>query len=967
MAVTTSGTRASAVGSRQVRSNLGINRVSFSRIPTVLEMPNLIELQLRSFEWFKTEGMRELLEEISPIIDYNGKLELHFLKHWFEPPRYSVEICRERDMTYAAPLYFRVRLVIRDTGEVKESDVYVDDFPMMTETGTFVINGAERVVVSQLVRSPGAYFELVDDPATGRQLCTAKLIPSRGAWLEFETSNRDALFVKVDRKRKLPVTVLLRAVGYGRDEELYELFADVDTDPDHRYIAATIERDKTKSVEEAQMELYRNLRPGDPPTRENAASLIDRLFFNPRTYDLAKVGRYKLNKRLGVDVDPATRVLTPADLVALVKTMIKVNRGLDHPDDIDHLGNRRVRTVGELIQMHLRTGLQRLERGIRERMTIQDIETVTPNGLISSTRPVRAAIREFFGGSQLSQFMDQTNPLAELTHKRRLSALGPGGLNRERAGFDVRDVHDSHYGRICPIETPEGPNIGLIGSLATYARVNEYGFITTPYRRVYRVLELPKQAGLLLGQITRLDVTDPATGEVIVPSGTVVDEEVRQRLLDAGVSQVPIVPFVSDEIEYLTADQEEHFTIAQANTPLDEGMRFAETRIEARRAGQFVLESPERIDFMDVSPKQIVSVAASLIPFLEHNDVNRALMGANMQRQAVPLVRPEAPLIGTGVEHRAVVDTGDVVLAEEDGEVVLATSERIVVKPDASPSKLKEYRLAKYERTNQGTCYNQRPYVKKGDRVKAGDVLADGPSSDGGELALGRNLLVAFMPWEGYNYEDAIIISERVVQEDLLTSIHIEEYEVEARETKLGDEEITREIPVRIRGRAQESRRGRYRSHRRLRAARRHPRRQGHTTWRERADAGRKTPPRDLRRESTRRARHVSQGSSRRRREGHRRSRFSRENGDELNPGVLKLVRVYCPGAKDLRGRQACGSPREQRRHFKDCPCRGHAVPRGRNARGHHSQSARRAVSYEYRADSRNPPGMGGPRGFGAA
>uniref|UniRef100_A0A831WXR0 DNA-directed RNA polymerase subunit beta n=1 Tax=Thermorudis peleae TaxID=1382356 RepID=A0A831WXR0_9BACT len=793
MAVTTSGTRASAVGSRQVRSNLGIDRVSFSRIPTVLEMPNLIELQLRSFEWFKTEGMRELLEEISPVIDYNGKLELHFLKHWFEPPRYSVELCRDRDMTYAAPLYFRVRLVIRDTGEVKESDVYVDDFPMMTETGTFVINGAERVVVSQLVRSPGAYFELVDDPATGRQLCTAKLIPSRGAWLEFETSNRDALFVKVDRKRKLPVTVLLRAVGYGRDEDLYELFADVDTDPDHRYIAATIERDKTKSVEDAQMELYRNLRPGDPPTRENAASLIDRLFFNPRTYDLAKVGRYKLNKRLGVHADPATRVLTPEDLVALVKTMIRVNRGLDHADDIDHLGNRRVRTVGELIQMHLRTGLQRLERGIRERMTIQDIETVTPNGLISSTRPVRAAIREFFGGSQLSQFMDQTNPLAELTHKRRLSALGPGGLNRERAGFDVRDVHDSHYGRICPIETPEGPNIGLIGSLATYARVNEYGFITTPYRRVYRVLELPAQAEALLGQVTRLDVTDPASGDVIVPAGTVIDEPARRRLLDAGVSQVPIVPFVSDEIEYLTADQEEHFTIAQANTPLDEGMRFAETRIEARRAGQFVLESPERIDFMDVSPKQVVSVAASLIPFLEHDDANRALMGANMQRQAVPLLRPRAPIVGTGVEYQAARDSGQVVVAQAGGIVTSVTARRIVIREDDGNERV--YNLRKFVRSNQDTCINQRPIVHKGQRVEAGDIIADSSSTENGELALGQNVLVAFMSWEGGNFEDAVLISERLVREDVFTSIHIEKYEVEARDTKLGPEEITRDIP----------------------------------------------------------------------------------------------------------------------------------------------------------------------------
>ena len=793
MAVTTTGARVSTPGFPQVRSNLGIERVSFSRIPTVLELPNLVELQLRSFEWFTTEGMRELLEEISPIIDYSGKLELYFLRHWFEAPRYSVETCLERDMTYAAPLYFRVRLVIRETGEVKESDVYVDDFPMMTPTGTFVINGAERVVVSQLVRSPGAYFELETDPATGRALCTAKLIPSRGAWLEFETTNKDALYVKVDRKRKLPVTVLLRAVGFGRDEVLYEHFAEVDDDPNHRYLAATIERDKTKSLEEAQMELYRTLRPGDPPTRENAASLVDRLFFNPRTYDLSKVGRYKLNKRLGLTVDPGTRVLTPEDLIALVKTMIKVNRGIDSPDDIDHLGNRRVRTVGELIQMHLRTGLQRLERGIRERMTIQDLETVTPSGLISSTRPVRAAIREFFGGSQLSQFMDQTNPLAELTHKRRLSALGPGGLNRERAGFDVRDVHDSHYGRICPIETPEGPNIGLIGSLATYARVNEYGFITTPYRRVYRELELPRQADLALGQSLRLDVVDPASGEILASAGTLVDEEVRRKLLEAGVQRLPVTPFVSDEIEYLTADQEEHFGIAQANTPLDAGMRFAETRVEARRAGHFVLETPDRIDFMDVSPKQVVSVAASLIPFLEHDDANRALMGANMQRQAVPLLRPQAPIVGTGVEYQAARDSGQVVVAHAGGVVVSVTARRIVVREDDGTERV--YRLRKFVRSNQDTCINQRPIVQKGQRIAPGDIIADSSSTENGELALGQNVLVAFMSWEGGNFEDAVLISERLVREDVFTSIHIEKYEVEARDTKLGPEEITRDIP----------------------------------------------------------------------------------------------------------------------------------------------------------------------------
>jgi DNA-directed RNA polymerase subunit beta len=793
MTVTTGATAMPSSAVRQVRSNLGIGRVSFARIPTVLEMPNLIELQLKSFEWFKTEGLRELLEEFSPIIDYNQKLEVHFLRHWFEKPRYTPEICRERDMTYAAPLYFRVRLVIRDTGEVKESDIYIDDFPMMTETGTFVINGAERVVVSQLVRSPGAYFELEPDPATGRQLCMAKLIPTRGAWLEFETSNRDVLSVKIDRKRKIPVTVLLRAVGYGRDEELIELFADVDTDPDHRYIAATIERDRTKSREEAQMEIYKTLRPGDPPTRENAAALIERLFFNPRTYDLGKVGRYKLNKRLGLETPADVRVLTREDLAALVRTMILVNRGLDRPDDIDHLGNRRVRTVGELIQMHLRTGLQRLERGIRERMTIVDIDTATPASLISSTRPLRAAIREFFAGSQLSQFMDQTNPLAELTHKRRVSALGPGGLNRERAGFEVRDVHDSHYGRICPIETPEGPNIGLITSLATYAKVNEYGFITAPYRRVYRHIELPSQADLLIGQVLRTDVVDPETGELLAGRGTTVDRGLCDRLIAAGVTRVDVLPFVSDEVDYLTADQEEHFTIAQANTPLDEGMRFVASRIEARRAGKFVLEVPEKVDYMDVSPKQVVSVSAALIPFLEHDDANRALMGANMQRQAVPLLRPRAPIVGTGVEYQAARDSGQVVVAQKGGIVKSVTARRIVVLEDDGNERV--YELRKFVRSNQDTCINQRPIVQKGQRIEAGDVIADSSSTENGELALGQNVLVAFMSWEGGNFEDAVLISERLVREDVYTSIHIEKYECEARDTKLGPEEITRDIP----------------------------------------------------------------------------------------------------------------------------------------------------------------------------
>jgi len=792
MAVTLRSQGAPDAGTRQVLSNLGINRVSFASIPTVLEMPNLVQLQIESFEWFKTEGMRELLEEISPIIDYNGKMELRFLEHRFDEPRYDEETCRERDMTYAAPLRIRVQLIIRETGEIKESDVFLGDFPIMTPHGTFLINGAERVVVSQLVRSPGVYFDLTTDPTTGRQLAVAKLIPSRGAWLEFETSNKNVLSVKVDRKRKLPVTVLLRAIGIVDDDEIRELFADVD-DPEHRFIESTLERDTTKTREEAQVELYRRLRPGDPPTRENAASLLDGLFFNPRRYDLAKVGRYKLNKRLGLDIGLDTRVLTREDLVEVVRTLIRVNTGQDSPDDIDHLGNRRVRAVGELIQMHVRTGLQRLERGIRERMTIQDIETVTPNGLISTTRPVMAAVREFFGGSQLSQFMDQTNPLAELTNKRRLSALGPGGLSRDRAGFDVRDVHYSHYGRICPIETPEGPNIGLIGSLATYGRINAYGFIETPYRRVYRQLNPQEDRELIIGRTVAVDVKHPETGDVLAAAGTQIDEALRDRLAEAGITMVRIVPFVSDQIEYLSADREDQFVIAQANAPLNERSEFIEDRVSARYGDGFVSEPPERIDYMDVSPKQLVSVAAALIPFLEHDDANRALMGANMQRQAVPLLRPQAPIVGTGVEYQAARDSGQVVVAEKAGVVTSVTGRAITVREDDGTERV--YKLRKFIRSNQDTCINQRPSVNKGDRVEPGQIIADSSSTDNGELALGQNVLAAFMSWEGGNFEDAILISERLVRDDVYTSIHIEKYETEARDTKLGPEEITRDIP----------------------------------------------------------------------------------------------------------------------------------------------------------------------------
>jgi DNA-directed RNA polymerase subunit beta len=792
MAVTVRERGDADIGAKQVRSNLGVNRRSYASIPTVLEMPNLVQLQLDSFDWFRDEGLGELLQEISPIVDYNDKMKLEFLEHWFDEPRVSEDVCRDRDMTYAAPLRIRVRLTINATGEVKESDVFLGDFPIMTPKGTFLINGAERVVVSQLVRSPGAYFDLSEDAATGRKLCGAKLIPSRGAWLEFETSNRNVLSVKVDRKRKLPVTVLLRALDIPEDDDIRALFEDIE-DPEARYIDSTLERDTAHTVEEAQVELYRRLRPGDPPTKENASNLLENLFFNPRRYDLARVGRYRLNKRLGLDISLDTRVLTKEDLIEIVRMMVVINRGEGHPDDIDHLGNRRVRAVGELIQMHVRTGLQRLERGIRERMTIQDIETVTPNGLISTTRPVMASVREFFGGSQLSQFMDQTNPLAELTHKRRLSALGPGGLSRDRAGFDVRDVHYSHYGRICPIETPEGPNIGLIGSLATYGRINTYGFIETPYRRVYNTLDLKNNADLVLGQELRLDVKSPDGGKVLAKAGTGIDVKLRDKLIDAGLQTVRIVPIVTDQIEYLSADREDEFIIAQANTELDERMRFASDRIATRYLQGFPVEPPERIDYMDVSPKQVVSVAAALIPFLEHDDANRALMGANMQRQAVPLIKPQAPVVGTGVEYQAARDSGQVMVAEEAGVVTSVTSNRIVIQQDDGVDRI--YNLLKFIRSNQDTCINHRPSVEVGERVEANQVIADSSSTENGELALGQNILVAFMSWEGGNFEDAILISERLVRDDVFTSIHIEKYETEARDTKLGPEEITRDIP----------------------------------------------------------------------------------------------------------------------------------------------------------------------------
>jgi DNA-directed RNA polymerase subunit beta len=773
---------------------------SYSRIPEVVEVPNLIRVQLDSYFWFQKQGLRELFDELSPIQDFTGsRLEMRFGDHDFGQPKYREAECRERDMTYAAPLRVNVQLIVKESGEVKEQEIFMGDFPLMTDKGTFIVNGAERVVVSQLVRSPGVYLTLERDATSGRDLCYAKLIPNRGAWLEFETSNKDIISVKVDRKRKFPITTLLRAIDedpkiedeqqLGTSERILDLFKAVDTNPDHRYIQATLEREPCQNKEEALLEFYRRLRPGDPPTLENARNLITTLFFNPRRYDLGKVGRYKLNKSLDHKKAPNTHILVPQDLIAIVRGIIRLNNGQGQPDDIDHLGNRRVRTVGELIQNQFRIGLLRMERVIRERMTITDPETATPSALIN-IRPVVAAVKEFFGGSQLSQFMDQTNPLAELTHKRRLSALGPGGLSRDRAGFDVRDVHHSHYGRICPIETPEGPNIGLIGSLATYARVNEYGFIETPYRKVVR--ELANDSPDLVGRFLREDVSDKK-GKIAAAAGTEVTPQLAARLAKLSSTTIPIRPFVSDQVLYLLADEEERYVVAQANEPLDESNHFLGSKLEARFGSHFITAAPEQVDFMDLSPKQIVSVATSLIPFLEHDDANRALMGSNMQRQAVPLVRPEVPLVATGMERRAAIDSGQAFFADDDGLVVNCTARHIRVQYDNGEEKT--YELSKFVRSNQGTCVNQRSIVHKGQRVEKGQPLVDSSSTVQGELALGQTLLCAFMSWEGYNFEDAIVISEAVVRDDKFTSIHVEKHEVEARDTKLGPEEITRDIP----------------------------------------------------------------------------------------------------------------------------------------------------------------------------
>lgn len=738
------------------------NRVSFAKLREPLEVPGLLDVQTDSFEWLigsprwresaaergdvnPVGGLEEVLYELSPIEDFSGSMSLSFSDPRFDDVKAPVDECKDKDMTYAAPLFVTAEFINNNTGEIKSQTVFMGDFPMMTEKGTFIINGTERVVVSQLVRSPGVYFDETIDKSTDKTLHSVKVIPSRGAWLEFDVDKRDTVGVRIDRKRRQPVTVLLKALGWT-SEQIVERFGFSEI------MRSTLEKDNTVGTDEALLDIYRKLRPGEPPTKESAQTLLENLFFKEKRYDLARLGRYKVNKKLGLHVgEPITSsTLTEEDVVATIEYLVRLHEGqttmtvpggVEVPvetDDIDHFGNRRLRTVGELIQNQIRVGMSRMERVVRERMTTQDVEAITPQTLIN-IRPVVAAIKEFFGTSQLSQFMDQNNPLSGLTHKRRLLALGPGGLSRERAGLEVRDVHPSHYGRMCPIETPEGPNIGLIGSLSVYARVNPFGFIETPYRKV-------------------------------------VD----------GV--------VSDEIVYLTADEEDRHVVAQANSPIDADGRFVEPRVLVRRkAGEVEYVPSSEVDYMDVSPRQMVSVATAMIPFLEHDDANRALMGANMQRQAVPLVRSEAPLVGTGMELRAAIDAGDVVVAEESGVIEEVSADYITVMHDNGTRRT--YRMRKFARSNHGTCANQCPIVDAGDRVEAGQVIADGPCTDDGEMALGKNLLVAIMPWEGHNYEDAIILSNRLVEEDVLTSIHIEEHEIDARDTKLGAEEITRDIP----------------------------------------------------------------------------------------------------------------------------------------------------------------------------
>ena len=796
---------------------------TYANIEVRLPLPDLIEVQLNSFKRLKEEGLSDLFNEISPIESYNKGMKLYFpsrdpqiqkwgLQYWFGEPKHTIEECVERDLTYATPLYVSVLLAGNDVPEPIKQDIFLGDFPEMTEKGTFIINGTERVVVSQLIRSPGVYFEAPVDRATGRPLAMAKLIPDRGAWMEFETRKSDYLTLRFNRKRTVPVTIFLRALAAvndsttspsalteGTDEEILRLFQDIDNNPDRMFIASTFAQEPEWDLahgitvaEAALLEFFKRMRPGDPATLDNAREFLEEQLFDQRHYDLERVGRYKLNQKLELHdkVPISHRMVTKWDILRLIRRMIMINNNIQAPDDIDHLGNRRAKTVGELIQNKLRIGLRRMERVIKERMSIRDQDQISPITLIN-IRPVVAALREFFGSSQLSQFMDQTNPLAELRHKRTLSALGPGGLRRERAGFDVRDVHHSHYGRICPIETPEGPNIGLIGRLASFAKVNAYGFIETPYRKVYQKFAFDDER--LVGKELRDDLKNPKSGEVIAAAGTRIDKALIKKMKSLKLAEIFITPFVSDDIEYLSADVEDKYYIAQANTLLTERNEFKLQRASSRYYNSFIFTPPTSIEYMDVAPHQIVGISAALIPFLEHDDANRALMGSNMQAQAVPLLRPDIPQVSTGMEYYAAINSGQVILAEEDGEVVSVTGKSMVIRSD--DHKFHTYTLRKYHRSNQSTCIDQRSAVVKGQRVKKNDVIADSSSTESGQLALGQNVVVAFLSWEGGNYEDAILISEKLVQDDKFTSVHIEKYEVESRDTRLGPEEITRDIP----------------------------------------------------------------------------------------------------------------------------------------------------------------------------
>ncbi|MBU1951334.1 DNA-directed RNA polymerase subunit beta [Patescibacteria group bacterium] len=767
-----------------------ISRKYFKKLDQPIPLQNLIDIQTMSYSWFMKEGLKELFDEISPIEDFTGReLELYFSDHYLDEPRFDERTAKSKNLTFEAALRVTARLVNKRTGEIKEQEVYLGDFPLMTERGTFVVNGIERVVVSQLIRSAGVFF--TSEIIKGRRLYGAKIIPNRGAWLELETDGHNVINVKIDRKRKVPVTALLRAFGFSSNEEIKDIFKEIDIHPDIRYIDTTIAKDISRSEAEGLKEVYKRIRPGDLATVDNARSLIHSMFFNFDRYDFGKVGRYKLNQRFEFDfpLTKENRILMRDDLIAIVKEIVRLNTTQEEPDDIDHLGNRRVRAIGELVQNKFRVGLARMERIVKDRMSTKDVATLTPNQLINA-RPVIGAVKEFFMSSQLSQFMDQTNPLAELEHKRRLSAMGPGGLSRERAGFDVRDVHRTHYGRICPISTPEGPNIGLVGHLTTYARVNEFGFIETPFRRVLH--DVPNKLSVTEGKTIREDVVDK-DGNVLMKKGEVIDAKSAKELEKADIETVPIVPVVTNEINYLDAFEGERRITTAATTLTDENGYFINERAEVRKNGQPTMEYVYNIDYMDVAPNQIISVATALIPFLEHDDAVRALMGTNMQRQAVSCVRPEAPLVGTGVELQAAKDSGQVIVTKKSGKVTAVSAAEIQILED--DGKLTTHELGKFIRSNASTCMNQKPIVEKGQKVKAGDVVADGASTDRGELALGQNILVAYMPWEGGNYEDAILISERLVRDDRYTSIHIEDYTIDVRDTKLGSEVITRDIP----------------------------------------------------------------------------------------------------------------------------------------------------------------------------